>query len=153
VHAPCDFYKILALKEVIVELCGSSMASLLTLSAGLPPALPFDDLRVFILLAVFSPKISNALRDPYNANFGKQFSHPKANALHGTPDKFRGLSLITDNFFWFFWTFLPPAHSTKSGIAITHGPKIRFFAPQGRLVAPIWQNLAWRSGARIGVWT
>lgn len=73
VHAPCDFYKILALKEVIVELCGSSVASLVTLSAGLPPALPFDDLRVFILLAVFSPKMSNALRDPYNANFGKQF--------------------------------------------------------------------------------
>jgi len=37
--------------------------------------------------------------------------------------------------------FLPPARRAKGGIAITQGPKIRFFAPQGRLVAPILAKL------------
>jgi len=59
-------------------------------------------------------------------------------------------------------TFLPLARSTKGGIPITQGSKIRFFASQGRLVAPILAKFGmeeWTFGitsmpnfAKIGAW-
>jgi len=39
------------------------------------------------------------------------------------------------------------AKRQTAGIKFTHRPKIRFFAPQGRLVAPMWQGRRARGSA------
>jgi len=48
------------------------------------------------------------------------------------------------NFFCFF-LFLPAgsAAGSSAGIVFTHGPIMRFFAPQGRHVAPIKVKFGW----------